>query len=389
MFRCRLYGLITNAGLFEYSLVVTAPWVGRQAMQPSRGHPAEHGQARPFAPTVRLARTTEATGPDSGGLDRTGDDCAQQDEPRDSDYQSSHSVIIRSGLGAVRFGSSDCSRTARALVVNKLRLGVMLMSKLAGAFLGVLSAIAISAALLTTSSNGLSTVPNASTPSCLVPHGSGPGYNASIGNQQNGKSVCITIGERLLVVLSAGAPNAAPWRGIHVSKTTVLQIAPLTLMFSRGTTGMNFKAVHLGTVQLTAQRPACAPVPSGAATCDAIQLWRATVIVRASPNALPRPSGTGVYGIVTAGPTCPVERVGQPCPPRPVAAEVDVRNAAGNTVASTHTDSAGRYAVSVSPGSYELLVITGTMFPRCPSSSVTVTSGSPVRTDISCDTGIR
>jgi len=263
------------------------------------------------------------------------------------------------------------------------------MTKIAGAFLGVLMAIAVPTALLATPSIGLTTVLNATTPSCLVPHGSGPGYNASIGNQQSGKSVCITVGERLLVVLSAGAPNASPWRAIHVSKSGILQIAPITLMFSRGTTATNFKAVRVGTVQLTAERPACSPVPSGAATCDTIEAWRATVIVRSSPNALPRPSGTGIVGLVTAGPTCPVERVGQPCPPRPVVAEIDVRNADGSTVASTHTDGAGRYAVSVKPGRYALAVITGTTFPRCPGTTVTVTPGSPLRTDISCDTGIR
>src|SRR5487761_2182734 len=132
----------------------------------------------------------------------------------------------------------------------------MLLSKTAAGFMGIFVAIAVSANLLVMLSNALATVLNATTPSCLVPHGSGPGYNASIGNQQNGKSVCITVGERLLVVLSAGAPNASPWRAIHVSKSGILQIAPITLMFSRGTTGTNFKAVRLGTVQLTAQRPA-------------------------------------------------------------------------------------------------------------------------------------
>ena len=29
-------------------------------------------------------------------------------------------------------------------------------------------------------------------------------------------------------------------------------------------------------------------------------------------------AGTGAFGYVTAGPTCPVERADQPCPPRPV-----------------------------------------------------------------------
>jgi len=260
----------------------------------------------------------------------------------------------------------------------------MLLLKAATGFTGPLVAIVVSASLLVTSCNRFAAVPNTSSPPCIVPHGSGPGYDASIGNHQNDKSVCITIGERLLVVLSAGATNAPRWRAIHVSRSGILHIAPLTLMLSRGTTGTNFKATDVGTVELSSQRPACAPALS-ATTCDTIEIWRASIIVRAPP----KPSRTGIYGSVMAGPTCPVERAGHPCPPKPVTAVVDVRNVYGDIVASTHTDSAGRYAVSVRPGTYAVLVITGAIFPRCPIDTVTVLSGSPRRVDISCDTGIR
>src|SRR5438552_3559846 len=52
---------------------------------------------------------------------------------------------------------------------------------------------------------------------------------------------------------------------------------------------------------------------------------------------------TGVVtGRVTAGPTCPVERVGHPCPPRPVVADVQAR-AAGRVVASTRSRADGTY----------------------------------------------
>jgi hypothetical protein len=105
--------------------------------------------------------------------------------------------------------------------------------------------------------------------------------------------------------------------------------------------------------------------------------------------APPPPPGTGVYGMVVAGPTCPVQRVGQPCPPQPVAAEIDARDPNGHTVATTRSDSAGRYRLSLAPGSYILVVVTGAVFPRCPATPVTVTSGPPVRQDINCDTGIR
>ena len=266
---------------------------------------------------------------------------------------------------------------------------MIFLSKTAVGLLSMLAAICTSVSVLAAPSNGYATVANVSVPRCLIPHGSGPGYDASIGNQQNGKSVCITVGERLLVVLSSGEPNASAWRAIHVSKPGILQVAPLTLMFSRGTVGTNFKATRIGSVKITSERPACPQAPSGAPTCDAIELWRVTVIVSALTSTLPKPSGTGIYGLLVASPTCPVERIGQPCPPRPVVAEIDIRTTDGSTAAFTHTDSAGRYAVSVRPGHYALIVITGATFPRCPSREVTVSSGSPLRADITCDTGIR
>lgn len=96
-----------------------------------------------------------------------------------------------------------------------------------------------------------------------------------------------------------------------------------------------------------------------------------------------------MYGLITAGPTCPVERPNQPCPPRPVTAEVDARTGDGRTAAATHSDGAGRYALTVAPGTYTLVVVTGSTYPRCPNTTVTVQGGTPTRHDISCDTGIR
>jgi hypothetical protein len=101
------------------------------------------------------------------------------------------------------------------------------------------------------------------------------------------------------------------------------------------------------------------------------------------------PSGTGAYGYVMAGPTCPVEKQGQPCLPRPVSAGIDAHSASGATVASTHSDSNGRYALELSPGTYMVVVVIPSGLPRCPEASVAVHPGSATRADVSCDTGIR
>jgi hypothetical protein len=104
----------------------------------------------------------------------------------------------------------------------------------------------------------------------------------------------------------------------------------------------------------------------------------------------PPADGAGVSGTVTAGPTCPVERPDQPCPPDPVAAAtIDAIDTAGHIAQRATTDSAGRYSISLRPGGYTLQVSLPEPFPVCPDTSVTVTAGSVVTGDILCDTGIR
>jgi len=95
-----------------------------------------------------------------------------------------------------------------------------------------------------------------------------------------------------------------------------------------------------------------------------------------------------VSGVVTAGPTCPVQRADEPCPPRPVAARIAARTPAGHQVAVTHTDADGHYEVRLPVGTFVLSVGTNGL-PRCPVTRVTVTSAVDVTADITCDTGIR
>jgi hypothetical protein len=125
-------------------------------------------------------------------------------------------------------------------------------------------------------------------PLCVYPHGAGPGYNASIGNQENGKTVCLTLGEKLLVSLSAPASTGLSWSRIQVSPPGVLANAPLTLSLPKGVTAANLLAAHPGFVNLTSERRVCPPASSGAATCEAMISWRATVMVRAAHKPIPQ-----------------------------------------------------------------------------------------------------
>jgi len=107
--------------------------------------------------------------------------------------------------------------------------------------------------------------------------------------------------------------------------------------------------------------------------------------------APPIPSGTGIQGVVQSGPTCPVERINSPCPPRPLAATVVVRDAAGHEVARTNSGADAHFKLDVAPGTYTVvgLSINSSMLPRPIPTTVTVTAGSYVSVNVEYDSGIR
>jgi hypothetical protein len=96
-----------------------------------------------------------------------------------------------------------------------------------------------------------------------------------------------------------------------------------------------------------------------------------------------------VYGYVTAGPTCPVERPGQPCPPRPLVVTLQARDPSGRQIGAATSDAAGRYLIALPPGRYTLTAAGSSPLPRCPPTMVTIDADTATRADINCDTGIR
>ena len=101
------------------------------------------------------------------------------------------------------------------------------------------------------------------------------------------------------------------------------------------------------------------------------------------------PGSSGVHGTVSAGPTCPVERADEPCPPQPAVATVRATNESGEEIATTESGSDGRYSVALPPGRYVLTATTGSAYPYCDPTEIEVPPARDVVADISCDTGIR
>jgi Carboxypeptidase regulatory-like domain len=97
---------------------------------------------------------------------------------------------------------------------------------------------------------------------------------------------------------------------------------------------------------------------------------------------------SGIFGNVTAGPTCPVEMEGSPCPPAVWTGQVRATDGSGRTFA-TRTDERGNFSLSLNPGTYEVVAVSdgGPSFgePR----PIVVVAGPAQRVDLTVDTGIR
>ena len=156
--------------------------------------------------------------------------------------------------------------------------------------------------------------------------------------------------------------------------------------------------------------PAHAPGPV-ACTADAMQCPDGTWVGRTGPDCTfvcPEASSTatttppisggilpyhsGIRGVISVGPTCPVERM----PPDPACADKPYQTPVADfrasdpvhAVALLQSDAQGAFKVSLPPGEY--LVDAGQRtLPRCPQTSATVAPGQYASVVISCDTGIR
>jgi hypothetical protein len=118
-------------------------------------------------------------------------------------------------------------------------------------------------------------------------------------------------------------------------------------------------------------------------------LLAATIVALVACAGPATPSGSsGIEGQVLAGPTCPVEVEGSPCPPQPWTGTVRAV-AEDGTVYEDETDAQGRYAIAMPPGTYEVVAVTEGGPPTGVPQTVPVPDGQPLHVDLEVDTGIR
>ena len=113
-------------------------------------------------------------------------------------------------------------------------------------------------------------------------------------------------------------------------------------------------------------------------------------------DAFPAPTDgggeSGISGVAVAGPTCPVETVGDPaCAPRQVAdATIVVVDGTGAEVGMAVTGLDGGFFIALPAGEYTLTgsPVDGLMGTPAPM-AVTVADGAATEVQLSYDTGIR
>ena len=107
----------------------------------------------------------------------------------------------------------------------------------------------------------------------------------------------------------------------------------------------------------------------------------------------PTPSaGISLTGLVTRGPTSPVQGPGLPPATAPAAGvKLVIYGPGRQEIATVLTDTAGQYRLNLPPGSYliEMAPEKGRGFSKDLPATVTITQGQETRLNIRIDTGIR
>ena len=122
----------------------------------------------------------------------------------------------------------------------------------------------------------------------------------------------------------------------------------------------------------------------------------AFVVYLASPSprsfTAPAAKESGISGQVLLGPTCPVERLGDPnCASKGYQTLIDVFLGAetGALVATINSDEQGKFTATLSPGTYVIAPRGGSPLPRCESIIVNVSANAYATVELQCDTRIR
>jgi hypothetical protein len=122
-----------------------------------------------------------------------------------------------------------------------------------------------------------------------------------------------------------------------------------------------------------------------------LPLLAAFALIAAQCDSNGKPPSSGIEGLVTIGPMCPVERIDTPCPDKPYQATIVVKDGQGGEVARVQSGEDGRFRVALTPGAYTLAPQSSNPggFPIAKEQQVEVQVGAFTTVSVQFDSGIR
>ena len=86
-----------------------------------------------------------------------------------------------------------------------------------------------------------------------------------------------------------------------------------------------------------------------------LPLLAAFALIAAQCGGNGKPLTSGIEGLVTIGPMCPVEQIDTPCPDQPYQATIVVKDHRGVEVERIESGEDGTFSVALAPSEYTLL----------------------------------
>jgi hypothetical protein len=122
-----------------------------------------------------------------------------------------------------------------------------------------------------------------------------------------------------------------------------------------------------------------------------LPLFVAFALIAAQCDNNGKPPSSGIEGLVTIGPVCPVERVDTPCPDKPYQATIVVKDGQGGEAARVQSGKDGRFRAALAPGAYTLAPQSSSQgsYPFAPEQQVEVQAGVFTTVSVQFDSGIR
>lgn len=123
----------------------------------------------------------------------------------------------------------------------------------------------------------------------------------------------------------------------------------------------------------------------------ALALTLVVLVACAKAGPLSGSGASGIEGVVTIGPACPVQIQGTPCPNQPYAAKIVVHQGS-NVVTTFETGADGRFHIPLDPGTYDVSAVSlqsNGISRMTPIPPVDVKDGAYTSVSIVFDSGIR